>query len=707
MKLCRIVSATLLLGCFAVTAQEGFWQASQSAEIAAQLVKQGAKLKAQSLHKLIDLSVQASVKVNNCSGVFISKRGLVLTNYNCIADKIGLTVSEHLSSDLTGLSPDSELPLTDVQLTIPQQTEDVTLIIKRQLDSSLSAVQQQFLLQQLTKQLVTECEQETKLNCQIHADDTGLKYSLVKSFTSRDVRLVFTPNDALARLGQRQDVATWPQYNSDYVFLRAYTDVQGQSAAYELKNIPYQSKHFLTLSNKGISDGEPVLVAGYPTTSERYQTASALARQFEQLMPLQIDYYQQALELLQQQTKTDQQLAAKYQDQIQQLKHIMAKQEAKLARFQHSSVFKNKLAKEQKLQEWISGSPVRQELYTQILQQVFQLNQQQHQQALRDLTLKNLSYVQLPTLAQQLYHYAMLRENDQASSLALQLAKKQLMSHIEQIEQNFDSRIDQSLAVHFLAEYAKLPAELRLADLDHYFALNDGFNLEIVRHKLAAIYRGSQLNDPEQRNAWLTASVKQFEQSQDTLISFAVAMQASHEKLSQHRLQLKAKLNQAWPAYVEVWQAFNDANNQSSYADANGTIRLSMATVKGYQPRDAVWYQAFSSATGLIENFAHLEQSSAIQRIIQQLVQTKQQQLPVNFLSSADITSGHAGAMTLNLQGDIVGLVTGGACETVISPWHYDEKQSRAIHLDARYIIWQLQQNKAANALLTELNLGH
>ncbi|WNO61941.1 S46 family peptidase [Rheinheimera sp. MMS21-TC3] len=707
MNKCRMISVALLLCCLSVTAKEGFWQIKQQPELAKLLVANKVSDKAKNLDRLTRLSLNTTVQVGDCSGALVSNQGLVLTNYDCIASKINENSHLLTAENFVATSSDTELVLDDLQLKIPQQVEDVTLIINRQLDVELSAQQRQQKIQQISEQLINQCEQQSGLSCQLHSVSGGLKYSLVKSIEIQDVRLVYAPNNSLARLDPSAKDNAWPQYNADYVFVRGYVDTKGQAAAFSLQNVPYQAATFLTIASKGVAQHEHILVAGFPQQSQRYQTAEAVKVQFEQLSPLQLHYQQQALAILQQQTKDAPQLAKKYQQQLQLLESNIAQEQAKIARFQHSIVVINKLAQEEKLNTWINGSSVRRQLYTQIIQQVAVLNQQQYQQSVRDLTLKNLNFVQLPTLARQLYQYALLRQTESSNSKVLALTKKALLRSMQQFREHFDSRVDQNLALHFLAEYAQLPAEYRLAGLDYYFSLNDGFNLEIVRHKLAAIYRGTKLMDPEQQQAWLTASVSQFQQSEDSLISFAVAMQPSSEQASQQRLQLEAKFAQIWPDYIEIWQAFNDANNQDFYADANGTLRLNIAKVEGYQPKDAIWYQPFSSAQGLIDSLANIEQSSAVQKVLQRLKQTKQQKLPINFLSSADITLGHAGAVSLNLQGNIVGVVSGGACETVISDWHYNEQHSRAIHVDSRYILWQLQQEPTAKTLLAELNIAN
>ena len=71
------------------------------------------------------------------------------------------------------------------------------------------------------------------------------------------------------------------------------------------------------------------------------------------------------------------------------------------------------------------------QLYSQVLQQITELNQQKYQQAQRDLTLNSLNFVQLPKLARQLYQYALLRQshniNDSSNDSGLVSAKKNLI----------------------------------------------------------------------------------------------------------------------------------------------------------------------------------------------------------------------------------------------------------------------------------------
>jgi hypothetical protein len=80
--------------------------------------------------------------------------------------------------------------------------------------------------------------------------------------------------------------------------------------------------------------------------------------------------------------------------------------------------------------------------------------------------------------------------------------------------------------------------------------------------------------------------------------------------------------------------------------------------------------------------------------------------LPVDFLSTVDITGGNSGSATLNAKGELVGLAFDGTLDGVISDWWFDPKINRTIHVDARYMRWVMEKVDRAHRLLAEMELG-
>ncbi|MBI1187309.1 MAG: hypothetical protein GC206_08280 [Alphaproteobacteria bacterium] len=79
--------------------------------------------------------------------------------------------------------------------------------------------------------------------------------------------------------------------------------------------------------------------------------------------------------------------------------------------------------------------------------------------------------------------------------------------------------------------------------------------------------------------------------------------------------------------------------------------------------------------------------------------------LPVDFLSTVDITNGNSGSATLNARGEFVGLAFDGTLDGVISDWWYEAPINRTIHVDSRYMLWVMDRVDGAQRLLTEMDV--
>ena len=77
--------------------------------------------------------------------------------------------------------------------------------------------------------------------------------------------------------------------------------------------------------------------------------------------------------------------------------------------------------------------------------------------------------------------------------------------------------------------------------------------------------------------------------------------------------------------------------------------------------------------------------------------------VPVNFLSTVDITGGNSGSATLNAKGELCGLVFDGTYDTVASDLMFDTEKTRAIHVDSRYMLWTMSEVDGATNLLKEI----
>jgi hypothetical protein len=149
------------------------------------------------------------------------------------------------------------------------------------------------------------------------------------------------------------------------------------------------------------------------------------------------------------------------------------------------------------------------------------------------------------------------------------------------------------------------------------------------------------------------------------------------------------------------------------YPDANGTIRFSWGTVKGYVPQEAALYYPFTTLKGVVAKNTGDEPFDAPQGLID-LYNTKDfgrwvdpdlSQVPVAFLSEQDITGGNSGSPIMNAKGEVVGVVFDGNYEAMISDWSYDYELQRTISVDIRYVLFVTEKFGKAGSILKEMGI--
>jgi hypothetical protein len=249
--------------------------------------------------------------------------------------------------------------------------------------------------------------------------------------------------------------------------------------------------------------------------------------------------------------------------------------------------------------------------------------------------------------------------------------------------------------------------------LDQYFGIAEGFDETAVRAKLTQIYQASLLGDEIERLAWIGKSVEEFKASQDPAIQFAVALAETDLQLENDSKNHAGKLAVARPKVMEAVIAFNKASQKPVYADANGTLRVTFGEVKGYQPRDGVAYQPFTTLKGISEKQtgqtpfnAPAAQLAAIAKAdVSGFTHPVLNTVPVNFLSTVDTTGGNSGSPTLNGKAELVGLLFDGVIEGIIGNYDYDPALNRSIHVDSRYLLWQMEKVDGATNLTAEMDI--
>ncbi|WP_337843256.1 S46 family peptidase [Rheinheimera sp.] len=709
---------TLALSLAAVVqADEGMWQPHQLPELEAVLKAKGLQIDAKSIAQLTAFPMNAVISLGGCTASFVSPQGLVVTNHHCAYGSIqhnSTADNNLLANGFLAQSLEQELPAAPgSKVFVTQEVTNVTPAINQELSPQLKGKARFDKIDELRKSLVAECE-TPGYRCDVYSFHGGLEYYLIKQMEIRDVRLVHAPASGVGKFGGDIDNWMWPRHTGDYSFYRAYVGKDGQPADFSQDNVPFTPPSYLKVSAKGVQENDFVMVIGYPGRTNRYNSAADVRNQFTQVLPQSKAYREQAMEVIKQHAPEGSEARIKYESILAGLANYAKNFEGMIQSYQTGSTQQRKDEFEKVLNRWIKSSPARQAKYAPAVRQLNQLVAQQAETQQRDLVLNYFGYAQLFSTAERLYRLAQEQQKPDAERETgyQQRDLERFAASMKRLSRSFDVTVEQELALHFLKQYAALPQAQRLAAFDGYFGLNGAVDEAALRQKLAGIYQGSQLSDEAERLAWMGKSVEEFKASTDPLIQFAVAMYDSRMALEQQQKEQAGLMAVARPLVMEAVIAFNKSQGKPVYADANSTLRVTYGSVQGYSPKDAVTYQPFTTTAGILQKATGEEPFDAPKAQLEAIKEgdfghykNAAGQLPVNFLSTVDTTGGNSGSPTLNGKAELVGLLFDGVIEGIIANWDYDPATNRSIHVDSRYMLWQMEKVDGATNLLKEMDI--
>jgi hypothetical protein len=156
-----------------------------------------------------------------------------------------------------------------------------------------------------------------------------------------------------------------------------------------------------------------------------------------------------------------------------------------------------------------------------------------------------------------------------------------------------------------------------------------------------------------------------------------------------------------------------EMRNNHMAPDANSTIRFTFGPVKGYFPRDAVYYQPFTTLKGVIEKDTgeypfHVPEKLKIlnqDKNFGKYAAPELGDVPACFLNTTNVTGGNSGSPTINARGEIVGIVFDMTYESVIGDYYIIPELQRVINADIRYVLFVTEKFSGATHLIKEMGL--
>lgn len=691
-------------------ADEGMWQPELLPAIADKLTARGLRMDPAALTDLTEHPMGAIIGLGFCTASFVSPDGLIVTNHHCAYGAIQYASTEDDNLLEKGFVArrlrDEQRGNPTLRVYVTESIEPVTEAVRADLSDALSGKARFDAIEAAKKRLVAKCEADPGHRCDVYTFYGGAEYRLIKQREIRDVRLVYAPPLSIGRYGGDVDNWVWPRHTGDFAFLRAYVAPDGKSRDFDEDNVPYRPDHYLRINPQGVNAEDFVMALGYPGATSRHSLASEVDYAVAVGYPNRLSNVERRLRVIEEQTADRPDAALKYASAVATLNNGRKNFQGMLDGFAAADVPAAKRA----VERTVARDPAAAEALERLRSALDDWFQEREARRRYDAVVRQ----GLLGAARTLYRAAIEAERPDAQRKPgfQERDRSRLEDQQRQLERRLDPSVDQALLALQLEEYASLGADERIDALDAWFGLQgQSPDLSSARATLDQMYARTELADTEQRLAWLQAEPETFRQSEDPFIRLAVALSETDLRLEAEEEAREGDIEQYRAAFMGARLAGSES--RPLYDDANNSLRVTYGSVTGYSPRDAVELQPFTTLEGITEkdtgaepfNAPDLQLRAIARRAGSDYASEDLDSVPVNFLSSLDVTGGNSGSPTLDGEGRLVGLVFDGNYESINADWWFSDRLTRTIHVDIRYMLWVMDVVSEARELMQELGV--
>lgn len=690
--------------------QGGMWIPSLLEGINEQEMQQlGSKLTAKDIYDVNNSSLKDAIAHFNggCTSEIISPNGLLLTNHHCGYGAIQSHSSiekDYLKNGFWAKSFKEELANPNMTVTFIKRIDDVTSEVFAGVSDTMDEASKMKLINQNINKVTANATKETWQKANVKSFYKGNQYLLFITEVYKDIRLVGAPPTAIGKFGADTDNWMWPRHTGDFSMFRIYADANNRPAVYSKENVPYKPNHYLPISLDGVEEGDFTLVFGFPGRTNEYLPAVGIDQIVNVLNPAKIEIRENALKIVDSYMRKNEAVKIKYASKFASIANYWKKWIGENQGIKKS----NAIEKKRELEKEFSKIVIEKDLegYKTLLSDFEQLYKEIESVSLARDYWVEVVYRNVELLGVSFKMFQVEQAYLRGGEQGFEKAREATLAKLKGIFKNYSAEVDKPVFEKLVSLYAKKTPKEFVPSV-----MKDTSFTKIANN----IYTNSKITSFEGVKELLSGSGKEVSQKLNTDIGYQFGKELHttfytkiEPKFKQLNMQISAVQKKYMKALMEVFPT------KRFFPDANGTLRVTYGQVRGYQPRDAVYYEPVSYLEGVIEKYVPDDYEFDVPQKLQDLYKSKDYgqygkngKMAVNFLGTNHTTGGNSGSPTIDAYGNLIGLNFDRVWEGTMSDMNYDPAICRNIMVDIRYVLFIIDKYAGAKNLIDEMTLVH
>lgn len=698
--------------CVSLTAvaDEGMWMLPYLQKMNIKNMKaRGCKLSAEEIYSIDRSSLKDAIVIfgNGCTGEIVSPEGLLFTNHHCgygSIQQLSSVEHDYLKNGFWAMSNAEELPVPGLEVRFIRKISDVTPEIVGNVPSIAGQEEYRKITSENIEALTEKLRSENPgMEVSVESFFGGNQYFAFVKEVYTDVRLVGAPPSSIGNFGGDTDNWMWPRHTGDFSIFRIYASPDGAPADYSEENVPYRPPVHLPVSVKGYKPGDFTMIIGFPGSTERYKTSYEIDYTLDVANPNRIFIRGERQKLMMEDMLASDRVRIQYASKYSSSSNYWKNSIGENRGLKRQRVRERKLAEEEKFTEWANADPERRAKYGEALPLIRKAVE--GSAPLRD----RLQY----------FSEALIRGTEiigaVGAAIPLINAEKQvdtsrigeIAGKLQAFYKDYNPPTDRKIAKRM---FGLLLDSLSAEELPSCFAvIRENFGGDADAY-IDYVYDNSLFASPEKAEEFLRRpDANAF--LNDPAYKMRREVVKTYNALVDSIRAYDSVFYRGHRLYVAGLMAMNP--DKKYYPDANFTMRLSYGQVLPYEPQDAVYYDYFTTLDGVIAKedpqnayeFAVPDKLKELYRERDYGPYAEKGVLPVNFITTNDITGGNSGSPVMNRKGELIGLAFDGNWEAMSGDTVFEPRLQRTICVDIRYVLFIIDRFAGDTRLIDEMTI--